>query len=168
MSGRTALVTGAGSAIGAAVSRALSRAGAGVVLTDRDGQALEALAADIGSAGGQAVAVPADLANPVSVRRLVEQTLGAFGRLDAAFNHAEVGEVALAMKYEVPSMRHGGRVVNLAATAGAHTAVAELTRRVALDVAGSGVRIDAVAAGSEEDVATAVVWCVACQVPIGR
>ncbi|MGP3956185.1 SDR family NAD(P)-dependent oxidoreductase [Nonomuraea sp. 3N208] len=168
MSGRTAIVTGAGSGIGAAVSSALSRAGASVVLAARDGQALRELAADLGSAGGHAVAVPADLANPVSVRRLVEQTLGAFGRLDAAFNHGEVGEVALAMKYEIPSMRYGGCIVNLAATAGAYAAVAELTRRVALDVACSGVRIDAVAAGSEEDVATAVLWRIARQVPIGR
>ncbi|WP_220447462.1 SDR family NAD(P)-dependent oxidoreductase, partial [Nonomuraea deserti] len=89
MSGRTAIVASAGHGIGhgaAAASCALSRAGASVVLAARDGQALAALAADLGAAGGQAVAVPTDLASPVSVRRLVEQTLGAFGRLDAACN----------------------------------------------------------------------------------
>jgi NAD(P)-dependent dehydrogenase (short-subunit alcohol dehydrogenase family) len=153
LSGRTAIVTGAGRGIGDAVSGALSRAGANVVLAGRDGQVLEALAAEINSAGGHAVAVPTELTNPVSVRRLAEQTLGAFGRLDAVVNNAEV---SLAM---IPSMRRGGRVVNV--VTGDTQAVIELTRTAALDFAGSGVRINAVAAGphgSAEDVANAVVW----------
>ncbi|WP_336214555.1 SDR family oxidoreductase [Nonomuraea sp. LPB2021202275-12-8] len=163
LSGRTAIVTGAGYAIGAATSCALSDAGASVVLAARDGRALRSLAADIGSAGGHAVAVPTDITNPVSVRRLVEQTLGAFGRLDAAFNHAQVLGVSLAMKYEIPAMRRhgGGRVVNLARAAGTRAAVTELTRAAALDFADSGVRVNAVAAGphdSAQDVAGAVVW----------
>jgi NAD(P)-dependent dehydrogenase (short-subunit alcohol dehydrogenase family) len=98
LSGRAAIVTGAGRDVGAAASCALSRAGASVVLAARDGQALEELAADISSAGGHAVAVPTDLTNPMSMQRLVEQTLGAFGRLDAAFNNAHVREMSLAMK----------------------------------------------------------------------
>ncbi|RVX44361.1 NADP-dependent 3-hydroxy acid dehydrogenase YdfG [Nonomuraea polychroma] len=171
LSGRTALVTGAGHGIGAAVSCALCRAGASVVLAARDGQALEVLAAHISAAGGQAVAVPTDLTDPRSVRRLVEQILGAFGRLDAAVNHGEVGEVALAMKYEIPSMRPGGRIVNLASSADAQAAMTELTRAAARDSGCCGVRIDAVAAGpqdSEEDVADTVVWRITRQVPIGR
>jgi NAD(P)-dependent dehydrogenase (short-subunit alcohol dehydrogenase family) len=154
LSDRTAIVTGAGHGVGAAASCALSRAGASVVLAARDGRALEALAADISAAGGHAVAVPTDIANPVSVRRLVEQTLGAFGRLDAAVN---IDGISLAMRYEIPSMRRGGRIVNLTPTA----AVTELTRTAALDFADSGVRINAVAAGPEasaDDVADAVVW----------
>ncbi|MEV0381450.1 SDR family oxidoreductase [Nonomuraea sp. NPDC050643] len=157
LSGRTVIVAGAGRAIGAAVSWALSRAGARVVLAARDGRAIEELAARIGAAGGHAVAVPTDLADPVSVRRLVEQTLGAFGRLDAAFNHAYTRAVSLAMTYELPSMRPGGRIVNLAPTA----SVIELTRAAARDRAGSGVRINAVTTGpggGPEDVAGAVVW----------
>jgi NAD(P)-dependent dehydrogenase (short-subunit alcohol dehydrogenase family) len=127
-----------------------------VVLAARDGRTIEALAADIRSVGGHAVAVPTDLTSPVSVRRLVEQTLGAFGRLDAAVNNAQV---SLAMKHEIPVLRRagGGRIVNLAPTAD----VIELTRTAALDFAGAGVRINAVAAGpldSAEDVAAAVVW----------
>jgi NAD(P)-dependent dehydrogenase (short-subunit alcohol dehydrogenase family) len=144
LSGRTAIITGAGRGIGAVVSCALSRAGASVVLAARDDQALEALAADISSAGGHAVAVPTDITNPASVRRLVEQTLGAFGRLDAAFNNATTDAqpptplaelstdgfdtdvcvnlrgVFLAMKYEIPSMLRGGGgcIVNMASSAG--------------------------------------------------
>ncbi len=88
LSGHTVIVTGAGGGIGAAVSCALSRAGASVVLADRDGQALQALVATINSAGGHAIAVPMDVTSSASVRRLVEQTLGAFGRLDAVIELA--------------------------------------------------------------------------------
>jgi NAD(P)-dependent dehydrogenase (short-subunit alcohol dehydrogenase family) len=163
LSGRTAIVTDAGHGIGAAVSRALSRAGASVVLAARHGHALQALAADISSAGGHPVAVPTDITNPVSVRRLVEQTLGAFGRLDAAFNNAHAHEVSLAMKHQIPAMRRagGGRIVNLAPTTDTQAAVIELTRTAAQDYADSGVRINALAAGphdNAEDVANAVVW----------
>ncbi|TMR16717.1 SDR family NAD(P)-dependent oxidoreductase [Nonomuraea turkmeniaca] len=165
LSGRTAIVIGADSGIGSAVSWALSRVGASVVLGAGDGAAL---AADIGAAGGQAVAVPTDLTNPVSVRRLVDQTLGAYGRLDAAIN---VCAVALAMKYEIPAMRRagGGRILNLAPIDDLQ-AVIELTRAAALFCAGSGVRIDAVAIGPQdgEDVARTVVWHVARRLPIGR
>ncbi|WP_188187421.1 SDR family NAD(P)-dependent oxidoreductase [Nonomuraea sp. SYSU D8015] len=153
LSGRTVLVIGAD----AAVSCALTRAGACVVLAARDGPSLAALAEELGSAGGQAVAVRADVTDPVSVRRLVEQTLGAFGRLDAAVN---VAEASAAMTYEIAAMRRagGGRIVNVA---GPGCAVIELTRAAALEAAGSGVRINAVAAAPRagaQQVADAVVW----------
>lgn len=148
LSGRTVIVTGAGCGIGATASRALSRAGASVVLAARDHQALEALAADISSTGGQALAIPLDITNPASMRRLVEQTLGAFGRLDAALNNAttEAGPptslaelsvdrfdtdirvnlrgVFLAMKYEIRSMLRGGGgcIVNMVSTDGGEAA----------------------------------------------
>lgn len=86
LTGHTAIVTGAGCGIGAVVSCALSRAGASVVLAGADAQAISALAARINSAGGHAVAVPTDVSNPLSKRRLVEQTLGAFGRVDAVLD----------------------------------------------------------------------------------
>lgn len=143
---RVAIVTGASRGIGAATSRALSRAGARVVLAARDERALTAVAADITAAGGRALVVPTDVTDPVSVQRLVEQTLGAYGRLDAAFNNAAGGghrptpiadvTVAdfdsalatslrgafLAMKYEIPAMlaAGGGSIVNMASTAGLH------------------------------------------------
>ncbi|MFG1942190.1 hypothetical protein [Nonomuraea sp. NPDC048826] len=146
MRGRTVIVTGAchvighgtGHGVGAAASRALSGAGAAVVLAACGCRASAELAAEVG-----AVAVLADLANPVSVRRLVEQTLGAFGRLDAAANLGD--GMAAVMAYEIAAMRRtgGGRIVNLALT----PAVRDLTRAAALEHAGTGIRIDTVEPG---------------------
>lgn len=84
--GVIAIVTGAGCGVGAVVSCALSRAGASVILVGDDVEAISALAIRINSAGGHAVAVPTDVTNPMSMRRLVEQTRGAFGRLDAVLD----------------------------------------------------------------------------------
>ncbi|WP_346111482.1 SDR family NAD(P)-dependent oxidoreductase, partial [Nonomuraea maheshkhaliensis] len=94
--GRTVLVTCAGpcGGAGAAVAWALSRAGAGVVLAAADTGPLEEQAARIGAAGGHAIAVRTDLTDQVAVRRLVEQTLGAFGRHDAACNDAACNDAA--------------------------------------------------------------------------
>lgn len=142
LEGRVALVTGASRGIGAATARALSDAGAKVVLAARDEKALHALAGDITAAGGTAIAVPTDVRYPEAVRRLVEQALGAFGRLDVAVNNAAggghrpipladvtVGDfdsaiavslrgVFLAMKYEIPAMLGGGgAIVNMSSTA---------------------------------------------------
>lgn len=96
LSGRTVMITGASRTAGAAAAHALSRAGASVVLAGDD-PAAEALAAELNAAGGDAVTVPTDLTSPVSVRRLVEQTLGAFGRLDAVVittGRTSAGELA--------------------------------------------------------------------------
>ncbi|HEY3036167.1 MAG TPA: SDR family NAD(P)-dependent oxidoreductase [Streptosporangiaceae bacterium] len=143
LAGRVAIVTGASRGIGAATSRALSRAGAAVVVAARDEQALAALAEQITAGGGRALVVPTDVTDPAAVRRLVEQTLGAYGRLDAAVNNAAGGHrptplaevpiddydselsvslrgVFLAMKYEIPAMLEGGggSIVNMASTSG--------------------------------------------------
>jgi NAD(P)-dependent dehydrogenase (short-subunit alcohol dehydrogenase family) len=144
LAGRVAVVTGASRGIGAAVARALSRAGASVVLAARDERALSEVAEKITLAGGRALAVTTDVTEPVSVRRLVEQALGAYGRLDVAVNNAAGGghrptplaDVAiedydsaiavslrgifLAMRYEIPAMLDtgGGSIVNMASTAG--------------------------------------------------
>src|SRR5262245_51594042 len=88
---RVAMVTGASRGIRAATARALSAAGAAVVVAARTEPALRAVADDIDAGGGQALAVPTDVGDPASVGRLVEQTMGAYGRLDAAVNNAAGG-----------------------------------------------------------------------------
>ena len=85
---RVALVTGAGSGIGRAVAVALAGAGYQVVLAGRRTAELETTAALLGAAGGGALAVPADVADPLSVAHLFAETEKSFGRLDLLFNNA--------------------------------------------------------------------------------
>jgi len=85
---RTALITGAGRRIGAAIAHALSRAGYAVVLhAHRSRTDAEKLAADIAAAGGQAKVVLADLADAKAVHRLVPAA-AAFGPLTLLVNNA--------------------------------------------------------------------------------
>jgi 3-oxoacyl-[acyl-carrier protein] reductase len=81
--GRVAVVTGGSREIGAAMAEALATAGAAVVIAHHNASALaEAVVGRIGAAGGQALAVQADLADVSANRRLVAQAVAAFGRLD--------------------------------------------------------------------------------------
>jgi NAD(P)-dependent dehydrogenase (short-subunit alcohol dehydrogenase family) len=92
LSGRVALVTGAGVGIGRSVAQWLARAGCAVALVDRDGDELAAAAATVDGEGGAALALEADLRDAASPTRVVEQTTARFGRLDVAVNN--VGSLA--------------------------------------------------------------------------
>jgi 3-oxoacyl-[acyl-carrier protein] reductase len=85
-----AIVTGAGSGIGRASALALAAEGARVVLADCRADAAEAVLKEIQAKGGQALAVPVDVADPESVRKLVEMTLGTFGQIHILMNSAGV------------------------------------------------------------------------------
>lgn len=93
--GKVALVTGAGSGIGRAVSLALSGAGYAVVLAGRRADELEKTAA---AAPGKTVAVPTDIGKPDQVKALFERARGEFGRLDVLFNNAGKGTPAIPME----------------------------------------------------------------------
>jgi len=86
--GRIALVTGAGSGIGRAVSLALQADGYSVVLAGRHAAKLEQTAASASATGGRTLVVPADVSDPESVRELFVQSREIFGRLDVLFNNA--------------------------------------------------------------------------------
>src|SRR5262245_43440348 len=88
MNGKIALVTGAGSGIGRAVSLALQEAGYSVVLAGRRPEHLDGTAAMASPAGGAMLLAPTDVRDPASVRKLFATTRGAFGRLDVLFNNA--------------------------------------------------------------------------------
>ena len=88
LDGKVALVTGASRGIGLAIARALAEAGAGVAMAARGETDLRAAAADIGE---RARAYPADIQSAAACARLVEQTVGDFGRLDILVNNAGVG-----------------------------------------------------------------------------
>lgn len=86
--GKVVIITGASSGIGAATSRALAAVGAHVVLTARDADRLNDLARQL---NGRARAVPADIADPVEVQRLVAEVINAYQRIDVVINNAGVG-----------------------------------------------------------------------------
>jgi NAD(P)-dependent dehydrogenase (short-subunit alcohol dehydrogenase family) len=143
LEGKVAIITGASRGIGAAAAHVFAAGGATVVLAARSEDDLEAVAAQIRGAGGEALAVPTDVADPEAAERLVRQTVEAFGRLNAAFNNAGEGhmptplaDLALAdfdtalrvnargiflmMKHQIPAMlaAGGGAIVNMSSTAG--------------------------------------------------
>lgn len=90
-----ALVTGGAAGIGKAAVLAFARAGAKVVLCDLKTDDGEALAETVRQAGGSAIFVPADVSKGGDADRLVAAAVGAFGRLDCAFNNAGIeGQLA--------------------------------------------------------------------------
>ena len=84
------IVTGAGSGIGAAAARQLGAAGARVVLVGRRPDPLAEVAGKIRSAGGDALCLPADLADPATPERLAAACLDHYGRIDGLVNNAAV------------------------------------------------------------------------------
>ena len=90
MTKRIALVTGAGSGIGAVTAAALLKDGWDTVLTGRRREALEEAIARAGRMKGRALAVPCDVSKPDEVERLFATIDREFGRLDLLFNNAGI------------------------------------------------------------------------------
>jgi len=89
---RVAIVTGAGTGIGAAISATFSRHGLDVVLVGRRAEPLEEVCSQL---EGGAVAVAADVGDPAAPELIVESTLDAFGRIDVVANNAAILETSL-------------------------------------------------------------------------
>jgi 3-oxoacyl-[acyl-carrier protein] reductase len=91
LAGRVALVTGAGRNIGRAIALELAAAGAGVAVNVRGNRGeAEAVVHEIKSAGGDAVAVLADVTDRAAVEAMLHKTLAHFGRLDVLVNNAAI------------------------------------------------------------------------------
>lgn len=142
-SGKVALVTGGSAGIGRATALAFAAEGLQVVVSDVDVAGGEGTVQLIRDAGGEAVFVRCDVTREAEVKVLMERTLGAYGRLDYAFNNAgieiEKGKLAegseaefdaimgvnvkgvwLCMKHQLPLLlaQGGGAIVNTASVAG--------------------------------------------------
>jgi NAD(P)-dependent dehydrogenase (short-subunit alcohol dehydrogenase family) len=143
MVGKVALVTGAGSGIGLAVSRRLALAGANLVIADVDDEACSRACAELKKSGIEAAWRRTDVSNKEQVEELVAFVARTFGRLDCAVNNAGIqGDLAatvdcteenwdriiatnlkgvfLCMKYELREMlpRASGAIVNIASNFG--------------------------------------------------
>ena len=141
--GKTALITGAGSGIGAAIAKGLAASGARVVAQDLQAQAAERVTAEITAAGGLAHAAAGDVSDPAVVEGLVAQAIAAGGGLNLLVNNAGIGGplaplgeypldgwrkvmavnldgVFYGMRYAIPEMLKagGGAIVNIASILG--------------------------------------------------
>jgi NAD(P)-dependent dehydrogenase (short-subunit alcohol dehydrogenase family) len=140
---KTALVTGAGSGIGAEIAWKLGAEGARVVVADINVASAEKVASEIERRGGSAIAAHQDAADPDSVRRSIETTLERFDELNLVVNNAGISGhikptadydladwdkviainlsgVFYGLKYAIPALQRsgGGAIVNIASILG--------------------------------------------------
>ncbi|MGY0023882.1 SDR family NAD(P)-dependent oxidoreductase [Streptomyces sp. YJ-C3] len=176
-SGRTALVTGAGSGLGRAVALALAAEGANVVVVGRTPAPLAETVALIEQAGGTALAHSADVSRPESVTGAVRTAVERFGSLDIAVNNAgvfrggapvadlsaedwhalldiNVTGVLFSLQAEIAQMRAqgtGGAIVNVSSNIGPHRTQAGATAygasKAAVSALTRGAALDHVAEG---------------------
>ncbi|MDG9758004.1 3-oxoacyl-ACP reductase FabG [Pseudomonas sediminis] len=136
LAGKTALVTGGSRSIGAAIAKRLAADGAQVAFTYNGSPKLaEEVAVEIESAGGRALAIQANAADPEAVRAAVAKTVEAFGSLDILVNNAGIASasaiedtrfedyqamldinvtgVFVATQEAVRHMQEGGRIIHI-------------------------------------------------------
>ena len=146
--GKSTLITGGGGGIGRATALTFAREGARIAVADLTAEAARETVALVNAAGGQAISLPGDMSRDADVRAMIEAVVGAYGRLDCAFNNAGIAGwqvdaagkktaewseeafdrmiavnlkgVWLCMRHELPQMQAqgGGAIVNTASIAG--------------------------------------------------
>lgn len=144
LAGRIAIVTGGSRGIGEAVAAWLAEHGAGVVVSARDADRLQATVKRIEEQGGAALAVTADVGKREDADRLVEAARERFGRIDVLVNNAGITRDALLVRMKdedwdrvmevnlrgaflmtravakaMVRQKNGGRIINIVSTAGA-------------------------------------------------
>ncbi len=90
LEGRVALITGGGSGFGRAAALQFCAEGARVAVGDLNRDTAEATAQAVRDAGGDALAVQVDVADPASVTKFFDRVVNQFGRIDCAFNNAGI------------------------------------------------------------------------------
>lgn len=167
---KVCIVTGGGSGIGRATARVFAREGAKVVVADRKPEAAAAVARELPGA----IAVTVDVSKSGDVKRMVDDALKAFGRLDVIVNNAGYGTfgtvvdiaeqewddlmavnvrgVYLCCKYAIPAMKKtgGGAIVNVAsvvASIGIRNRAAYVASKGAVAALTRAIALDHVAEG---------------------
>ena len=87
LKGKVAVITGASKGIGKAIARSLAAEGSAVALCARDKGELARTAEEIAKEGIKALTVSADLTQPTEAKRLIQETIGRFGRIDILVNN---------------------------------------------------------------------------------
>jgi 3-oxoacyl-[acyl-carrier protein] reductase len=90
LKGKTSIVTGASRGIGKAISIALSKEGAKVVLVDKDLEPSQEVASKINEEGGKASAIQTDVSDPEAVDKMVNEVINRFGVVDILVNNAGI------------------------------------------------------------------------------
>jgi 3-oxoacyl-[acyl-carrier protein] reductase len=98
---KVAIVTGASQGIGRATAVALAESGAKVAVAARSTEKLATLVTEIESAGGEALAVPMDVADAAQIKTGFQQVLAKFGKLDILVNNAAITRDTLALRMKV-------------------------------------------------------------------
>jgi short-subunit dehydrogenase len=127
--GQVAIVTGASSGIGWALAKALAGEGAQVGLVARRREALEQLAAEIGRAGGTAVAAPADVGERQPVVAAIRDLAARLGPVDLLVANAGVGAPTLLEPFNVADMEKMFRVNTLGVIYAVEAVLPEMLRR---------------------------------------
>jgi NAD(P)-dependent dehydrogenase (short-subunit alcohol dehydrogenase family) len=102
---KVAIVTGAGQGIGAATARLFAREGAKVVLAARRMEPLQQVVAEIEAAGGTAMACSVDVSDEEAVRKLVADTVEAYGKLDIVVNNAVLMVPGMLARHDTKAWR---------------------------------------------------------------
>ena len=126
---RVALVTGASQGIGRATAMALARAGAKVAAAARNAEKLSAVVREIAAAGGEAAAVPIDVANAEQIKAGFREVLERFGKLDILVNNAAVTRDALALRMKLEDWENVLRINLTGAHLCLQQALAAMLRR---------------------------------------
>ena len=186
---KVTIITGGASGMGRVAARMFAAEGAKVVVADVTEDAARSVVDEVAAAGGQAIAVAADVSKEADAKRMVQESVRAYGRVDALYNNAGIMPAAdhsvidtdvetwdrvmavnlrgvfLGCKFAIPQMleQGAGSIINIAsfvalvgcsvpqdAYTASKGAVISLTRSLAVQFAGRGVRSNAICPGPVE------------------